>query len=348
MTFPSDEFKRKLLKPIEDLFRDAMEGIQPTDAGGRNYQRMEPPGKMLSSFSPPKPARPSRKLKTGSVDEAALREAMIELNSMIGLSSVKRSINRLTKFARIESERRRLKLPSSDIRFHCVFSGSPGTGKTSVARLLGRILKALGLVENGHTVEVSKAGLCGQYLGQTPHMVQQAFDEADGGVLFIDEAYALNRGEDDLYGGEAIDAIVKLMEDRRDRVVVIVAGYHAEMRTFIRSNPGLRSRFSRNVFFPDYTAEELHAILKQHCLSRGFEPTQGFLLRSELLWQSLVKRGLTSEGNGRLVSNAFDHILENQAIRLSKLEKVQAHELCHLLPEDWEHVEELIKENQHD
>lgn len=165
---------------------------------------------------------------------------------------------------------------------------------------------------------------------------------------YSDEAYALVAGDEDMYGREAIDALVKHMEDYRDRVVVVVAGYDSEMRKFVNSNPGLRSRFTRNIYFPHYSATELHTILKQVCISKGFEVTQGFLLRSELIWEDLVKQGLTADANGRLVRSAFEHILENQAIRLTKFKRTEPHQLCELLPQDWDYVEERIQENSHD
>jgi stage V sporulation protein K len=348
MTHLSKEFRDKLLAPIDALFREAMDGLEPPmPTGGRNWQIPDTFGGFAATDQTVAAKRPS-KAKLGKVDEKSLREAMTKLNALIGLSSVKSNLHRLAQYARIESERRRLKLPSSGIVFHSVFAGSPGTGKTSVARLLGQILKSLGLLERGHTVEVSKADLCGKYLGETPHLVRQAFAKAEGGVLFLDEAYSLIAGHEDQYGREAIDSIVQHMENRSDRVVVIVAGYHGEMRKFVDSNPGLRSRFTRNVFFPDYSADELHAILKQSCRSKGFETTQGFLLRSELIWNELVKQGLTADANGRLVRTVFECLLENQAMRLSRLERTEPHQLCELLPEDWDFVEERIQENSHD
>ncbi len=348
MTSLSEDFKKRLLEPIDKLFKEAVDGLGPAPAsGGRNWQVPDMLGGTPGAKDP-KPAKTVKKAKPGKVDETALREAMTELNSLIGLRSVKQALARLTQFARIESERRRLKLPSTGITFHAVFAGSPGTGKTSVARLLGQILKALGLLERGHTIEASKSMLCGQFLGQTPHLVKEAFDKADGGVLFIDEAYSLVAGDEDMYGREAIDSLVKLMEDLRDRVVVIVAGYDAEMGKFVNSNPGLRSRFTRNIFFPDYSSTELHAILKQTCISKGFDVSQGFLLRSELIWEELVKQGLTADANGRLVRTAFECLLENQAMRLELLRRTEPHQLCELLPEDWDHVEERINENCHD
>lgn len=348
MTHLSKEFRDKLLAPIDALFREAMDGLEPPmPTGGRNWQMPDTFGGFAATNQTVAAKRPS-KTKLGKVDEKSLLEAMSKLNALIGLSSVKSNLHRLTQYARIESERRRLKLPSSGIVFHSVFAGSPGTGKTSVARLLGQILKSLGLLEYGHTIEVSKADLCGKYLGETPHLVKEAFARADGGVLFVDEAYSLIAGTEDMYGREAIDAIVKNMEDARDRVVVVVAGYPTEMRSFVNSNPGLRSRFTRSIFFNDYAEDELHLMLKQTCLAKGFEFTQGFLLRSERTWSELVKQGLTADANGRLVRNVFECLLENQAMRLTRLKQTEPYQLCELLPEDWDFVEERIQENSHD
>lgn len=349
MTSPSEEFKQKMLAPIEDLLKEALDGgLPPAPMGGRNWQM---PGTDLfgAGLFGPQAKRPkATKQKPGVVDEAAFREAMHVLNGMVGLQSAKRAIHRLADFARIESERRRLKLPQSQVGFHCVFSGSAGTGKTSLARLVGKLLHALGLLKHGHTIEVDKSGLVGQYLGDTPLKVKRAFDEADGGVLFIDEAYSLSHDKDDLYGCEAIDGIVKLMEDRRDRVVVIVAGYPKEMRKLIDSNPGLKSRFNRQINFEDFDDRELLAIHKQMIRSSGFDASSGFLLRSELMWQTLYQDRLTFDGNARMVRSSLEITYENQARRLVQTSKRERYELCELMPEDLDGVEQQLRENYHD
>jgi SpoVK/Ycf46/Vps4 family AAA+-type ATPase len=213
---------------------------------------------------------------------------------------------------------------------------------------LGKILKALGLLESGHTVEVDKSGLVGEFLGQTPMKVERVFDEADGGVLFVDEAYSLSHDKEDLYGREAIDMIVKLMEDRRDNVVVVVAGYPKEMRDFIASNPGLRSRFNRTIRFDDFDEIELLGIQKQMLRSSGFDASDGFHLRSELLWQKLYRERLTGDANARMVRSALEIILENQASRLVRMPKKERHVLCELLPEDLDGVESQLRESQYD
>jgi SpoVK/Ycf46/Vps4 family AAA+-type ATPase len=219
---------------------------------------------------------------------------------------------------------------------------------TSFARLLGKILKALGLLESGHTIEVDKSGLVGEYLGQTPMKVERVFDDADVGVLFVDEAYSLSHDKEDLYGREAIDMIVKLMEDRRDRVVVIVAGYSQEMRNFIASNPGLRSRFNRTIRFDDFDEAELLAIQKQMLRSSGFDASDGFLLRSELLWQKLYRERLTGDANARMVRSALEIVLENQAARLMRMPKKERHELCELESVDLDCVESQLRESDND
>ena len=343
----SKSFKRKLIIPIEDLFKEALEGSNPPiSSGGRNYQ--PPPGFGAIGSGAITSEPKTLKSKPGQVNEVALEELLYAMNGLIGLQSAKRSIGRLSDFARIEAERRRLKLPQSKVGFHSVFSGSPGTGKTSFARLLGKILKALGLLESGHTVEGDKSGLVGEFFGQTPMKVERLFDEADGGVLFIDEAYSLSHDKEDLYGREAIDTIVKLMEDRRDSVVVIVAGYPKEMRDFIASNPGLRSRFNRTIRFEDFDEFELLAIQKQMIRSSGFDASDGFHLRSELLWQKLYRERLTGDANARMVRSALEIVLENQAARLVRKSKKERHELCELQPEDLDGVEAKLRENQND
>lgn len=192
---------------------------------------------------------------------------------------------------------------------------------------------------------MDKSGLVGEFLGQTPAIVQSVFDRAEGGVLFVDEAYSLTHDSDDLYGREAVDMIVKLMEDRRDRVVVVVAGYQKQMREFIRSNPGLRSRFSRTIHFEDYDAAELLAIQKQFIRGCGFEASNGFNLRSELMWQQLVNERLTFDSNARMVRSSLELCMENQAARLLGMPQRERHELCELEADDLHGVEELLREN---
>lgn len=339
----SEDFKDRLLEPIQNLFDDASKSVEPPPKG-RNFELPDPLAGLLPGVvGPPRTKQKAAPSKPGKFNEDDYYEAIKELESMIGLESVKTSIKRLAEYERIEIERRKLKLPSTSLNLHMVFEGNPGTGKTTVARQIGKIFRALGLLKSGHVHEVSKANLVGAFLGETPRNVEEAFRIADGGILFLDEAYSLTEERDDLYGKEAVDMIVKLMEDMRSSVVVIVAGYPDKMKGFLDSNPGLRSRFSRRIFFSDYSPEHLHQILQLMCQKSEFEVSPGFLFRSEMLWQELYSCGLSAEGNGRIVRNAFEHLVENQAARLSRLKIRERSDLTKLLPEDWDGVQTQIE-----
>jgi SpoVK/Ycf46/Vps4 family AAA+-type ATPase len=264
--------------------------------------------------------------------QKSLDELFDELDELIGLDPVKREIRRVADMITVERLRRERDLPVAPQSRHLVFTGNPGTGKTTVARLVAQIYRALGVVKRGHLVETDRAALVAGYIGQTATRVTEVVDAATDGVLLIDEAYALIRGDNRDFGHEAVDTLVKLMEDRRERVVVIVAGYPVEMEEFINSNPGLRSRFPRVIHFPDYSTDELVAIFEMLAGKHHYELTEdgSEQLRAHL---EAIGRG-TGFGNGRLARNLFEEACAEQASRVVRIEDVSREDLVQLTAED--------------
>lgn len=251
--------------------------------------------------------------------EESLEELMQELDSLIGLDGVKREVHSLINLIKIRSLRRKHGLNVMEMSFHMVFTGNPGTGKTTVARLVARIYKQLGFLSKGQLVETDRSGLVAGYVGQTAGKVTDVVNSALGGILFIDEAYALARkGMDNDFGREAIDTLVKLMEDHREDLVVIVAGYTDEMHDFLTSNPGLISRFNKYIDFKDYTDDELMAILEMNARRQGYalaEEAQS-AVRDMLSGMTLGDR--MDFGNARGMRNLLERLVQAQANRLAE------------------------------
>lgn len=241
-----------------------------------------------------------------------------ELNSLIGLERVKQDVDSLRNLIKVQAMRKQQGLPNTSVSYHCVFSGNPGTGKTTVARILAGIYKELGLLKKGHLVEVDRSKLVGEYVGQTAPKTNKVIDEALDGVLFIDEAYTLVGGQND-YGSEAIATLLKRMEDDRDRLVVILAGYTDEIKEFIDSNPGLQSRFNRYIQFDDYTADELQEIFIRNLKKSGYTITGEAYVQLQITIRQATAKRDRNFGNARYVRNLFERIVQKQANRLSQI-----------------------------
>jgi stage V sporulation protein K len=275
------------------------------------------------------------------LEKSKLPHGIDKLQLLIGLDTVKSIVQELVNIAKIGQIQAQVGIKAPTITRHLVFTGSPGTGKTTVARIIGEIYKDLGVLSKGHFIEVDRAGLVGEYLGQTAPKTANVIQSAMGGVLFIDEAYSLvPKDKSDMYGQEAISTLLKMMEDHRDDLVVIVAGYQEEMQRFIQSNPGLKSRFSKSIHFEDYSVKELTRIFQEGCKQYGYivgPETVGALYR--LISQFETKIG--ELGNGRFVRNIFDRCVANQCNRLVTLNKPSEKELKTFQPSDIPTIKQL-------
>ena len=261
-----------------------------------------------------------------------IEDLLAELDGYVGMDAIKEEVRSLINMVQVYKLRRENDLPTTDMSLHMVFSGNPGTGKTTVARIMARIYHSLDLLSKGQLVEVDRSGLVAGYVGQTALKTQKVIEKAMGGVLFIDEAYALNGKSENDFGQEAIDTILKAMEDHRDDLVVIVAGYTELMDRFIHSNPGLESRFNRFLMFEDYTPEQMVAIFKMQCKKGCYVLAEG----TEELVRDFISEESADDsfGNARGVRNLFEHILVAQNNRLAKMEQVTREDLMQILPDD--------------
>ncbi|ROP54878.1 parallel beta helix pectate lyase-like protein [Streptomyces sp. PanSC9] len=319
---------------VEDCTSDESGSLRPPAARETAVQTVTEspgllgsiPGQRSTEQEPVAAAEPAQPVRTS-------KDVLGELDALVGLESVKREVRALTDMIEVGRRRQQAGLKAASVKRHLVFTGSPGTGKTTVARLYGEILASLGVLEKGHLVEVSRVDLVGEHIGSTAIRTQEAFERARGGVLFIDEAYALSpedAGRD--FGKEAIDTLVKLMEDHRDAVVVIVAGYTAEMDRFLSVNPGVASRFSRTITFGDYGPDELLRIVGQQADEHEYRLTPA-ASEALLKYFTAIPKG-PAFGNGRTARQTFEAMVERHASRVAQVSDPTTDDLTLLYAED--------------
>lgn len=265
--------------------------------------------------------------------ENKVHEIRKELDALVGLNNVKKHIDEIYAFMEIQKRRSREKLHTESQVLHMVFKGNPGTGKTTVARILGKLFREAGILPKGHLVEVERADLVGEYIGHTAQKSRDQIKKSLGGILFIDEAYSLARGGEKDFGKEAIDTIVKGMEDHKDNLIIILAGYREEMNKFMQTNPGLRSRFPIHINFPDYSTEELLAIADMMLDQRQYSLSGGAREELRMIIES-IPRLHEHNGNARLVRNLIERAMRVQAVRLMDQGQLTREDLLVLSRED--------------
>ena len=289
----------------------------------------------ISDFIHARELNPNVQLDYLDNPDVLLNRLLEKLKELIGLDRVKEEVRSLINLVKVRQLRDSANLPAVPMSLHLVFTGNPGTGKTTLARLISLIYHVLGVLSKGHLIEVDRAGLVAGYVGQTALKVHDVLNKSHGGVLFIDEAYSLtSRGDAKDFGLEAIDTLIKGMEDKRSDLVLIVAGYPEKMKEFLKANPGIKSRFSKVIRFDDYDAGELMAIFEKMCRDHSYDLAEESKSIALEAFEALAPEEVGLYGNGRGVRNYFELTITRQANRLGELKKVDQKQLIEILPED--------------
>lgn len=268
-------------------------------------------------------------------EDKTLEQLLNELNNLVGLEKVKAEVNDLIAFQAVQKKRKEQGLAVGKNTLHMAFTGNPGTGKTTVARIVGKIYKQIGLLSKGHFLEVSRTDLIAGYQGQTALKVKEVIESIKGGVLFIDEAYSITENEhSDSYGRECLTELTKALEDYRDDLVVIVAGYTEPMRKFFESNPGLKSRFNIFINFSDYNMDELFEIFQKMCMENDYSISEDAAKKIKTILKNAIEQKDDQFANGRYVRNLYEDITMRQARRLFKMDKLTKENLIEIIDED--------------
>lgn len=323
--FPkTQDFAKQLSKIYDDFFGYSQKLEE------NNLQNK----KLNTKIEPEQISKPTEPQVTKVEKEPTLEELLQELNSLVGLEKVKSEIQNLINVLKIEKLRKEKGLETLEKSLHMVFTGNPGTGKTTVARILAKIFKVLGILNKGHLVETDRAGLVAGYVGQTAIKTTELCKQALDGVLFIDEAYSLSEGGENDFGREAINTLLKFMEDNRARLIVIVAGYTGNMEKFISKNPGLKSRFNIFIHFEDYTPEQLLEIFKKLASKMKLTLSEEASASLFEIFQKEYEKRDEKFGNARFARNLFEKVYRNQANRLVKLAEIKEEDLLSIQKED--------------
>lgn len=322
--------ERNIKRLSDDIWGDGSTAKPKASSAEVKVDKDRPP----MSTDTPSPKKSSKEEKGEKLPEKEPIEKLLsELDGYIGLEGVKDEVKSLINMAKVYKMRQDCSLPVSDISLHMVFSGNPGTGKTMIARFMARVYHSIGLLSKGHLVECDRSGLVAGFVGQTAIKTTDVLKSALGGVLFIDEAYSLTNTDERDFGGEAVDTVLKFMEDNRDDIVVIVAGYTELMEEFVDSNPGLRSRFNKYLIFEDYTSDEMTSIFKMNCKKGLYELDEDAETEICKYFEGATARS-AAFGNARGVRNTFEKILSSQADRLAGIENVTREDLMRITAAD--------------